>query len=88
MISQVANQRLQERTGLFPVVVGPEMGADKGPDQPAPDGALVIGTIALPPITTIVADVGRIIGSETAQTVRGEQMAGADVYHSALLLLG
>ena len=78
-------QRPYISQSLFRVIVHPQMGADKGANQPAPNCALVIRPIPLVPVTAVMADVGGIIRGQAAQAVRREQVAAARIHHGTLL---
>src|SRR6058998_3737971 len=54
---------------------------DVGAEEPGPDGALMIGAVALPLIPIDVAAISRIVGSERSQSDRREQLLFADPEH-------
>ena len=86
--SPLPQQRVQKGPGGRRVAVYAQVSARKGADQPAPDGALVVGGVARATVAAIVADVGRIVGSEAAQAMGGKEVAGAGVDDCLVLLDG
>ncbi len=61
-------------------------GFDEGAEQPGPDGALVVGTVALAHAATVIRDVGGMAALERAQADGGPELAldGVDDLSGAL----
>jgi hypothetical protein len=78
-------QRFEETQGCVAVVVNAKMREGKRPEEPTPDGTLMIGSVPLARPTAVVALVSGLARSEAAQTVGGKQALGADVDDGFLL---
>src|SRR5438105_3631749 len=69
------------------VQVDLEPGINERPDQPGPDGSLMISRIASPEIAEILGFVIRMIAAERAQTNGGEQFFAYDLEDRIPVLL-
>src|SRR6266571_5269793 len=57
----------------------------EGAEQPAPYGALMIRGVAIARAATVVPGIARLTRSEASQSVRGEEIPGADLDNGLLL---
>jgi hypothetical protein len=64
MAGQVAHERFEVGARQGWIAIDAQVSADKGPDKPAPDRALVIDVVALAPAAAITPGIGRFSGSQ------------------------
>ena len=84
-VQQVVGHRFEHAQGQVTIAMATPVGQCKGPQQPAPDGALVVAAVPFAWPTAVVAGIGRIGWAEAAQAMGAEQLAGADAHHAPLL---
>ena len=82
-----SGERLQEVECCRFVLIDAEMSEGEGTEEPAPDGALMIGGVAVARTATIVRDVSRFVRAETAKAEGSEKFSAADI-HDGFLLFG
>ncbi len=89
---QVIEQRLQQGANRLRAsgtrIIDPHRGVAVWPDQPRPDGALVIGAVSLPAVAPVFSDVLVMSWRERAQPVRRQQMFRDHLEHRPLPLRG
>ena len=85
VIGQVVHERLEIGESLLRVFVNAQVGPNEGANEPTPNCALMIGTVALGTVAAVHSDVFGVIRGEGAQAVGGQQMAGAGVQGGTLL---
>src|SRR5579864_2929132 len=82
---QVVRQRLEKLGCPRGIIVHAEVRQREGSEQPAPNGALVICAVSFDHRAAVAAAISWIIRREAAKAVRGQEMPGAGIHHSALL---
>src|SRR5207245_8541647 len=55
----------------------------KGTQEPAPDGSLVVRSVALTRVSRVVTGIVRVAGCKAAQADGGQQLGGTHVYDRA-----
>ena len=76
---ELVGHGLQDLHSLIWIAIDPEVGQAKWTQQPAPNGALMVGAVALSLVATIMALVLGLGRGQAAQTVRGQQVPGTGV---------
>ena len=84
-VLQVVGHRFEHAQGQVTIAMATPVGQGEGPQQPAPDGALVVAAVPFAGPTAVVAGIGRIGWAEAAEAMGAEQLAGADAHHAPLL---
>lgn len=73
---------VQEGPGFRPGFAWPPVqahpGSDEGADEPGPDSALVIGTVAFVRVATVVTHICGVVARQASQPVWGDEFF---VYH-------
>src|SRR5437588_12380586 len=72
-----------EGQGLFGIAVYRVVREGKGTQEPAPDGSLVVGSVALTRVSHVVTGIVRVAGCKAAQADGGQQLGGTHVYDRA-----
>src|SRR5437879_2319365 len=81
---EVPDHRRQKRLHADRIAIDFEVRRDERPQQPAPDGALVIGHVAAGLIPDVLSYVGRMVRSQAAQSVRCQELTGTDIHDDPL----
>src|SRR5207302_4559382 len=84
----LAAERLEEALCRFAVAVHAIVRERERPEQPAPDGALMISGVAIPGTTAVMAGISGFAGRETPQSMRGHETPRANVDNRLVLLGG
>src|ERR1700756_3630724 len=78
-------ERLKEAQGSLPISIDAEVGKGEWPEQPGPDGPLMIGAVPLRRSPGVVPLVVRVSRAQTAQSVAGQQLPRTGVDDTFLL---
>src|SRR5438874_2854910 len=80
---QMVGEPSEKGDGMSGIAVYRVVREGKGTQEPAPDGSLVVGSVALTRVSRVVAGIVRVARCKAAHADGGQQLGGTHVYDRA-----